>query len=113
MNIKTSNLNSAIYDFVSAWKDVKMTTPSNSWKKIMLEEDSDLDIAGPMRNDFHKTLLRDGEKEDSVEDVENRLEENDSEPGYQVLSTEEITTRYWLMSNQERVAAVTQRTRWW
>ena len=30
------------------------------------------------------------EREVSVEDVENWLEENDSHPGYQVLSTEEI-----------------------
>ena len=63
---------------------------SNSWKKLILFKDSDLDFAGLERKDFHQTLLRAGEREVSVEDVENWLEENDSDHVYQVLSTEEI-----------------------
>ena len=32
-NIKSYNIKSAIYNFASAWKDMKMTTLSNLWKK--------------------------------------------------------------------------------
>ena len=56
----------------------------------MLDEDPDLHFAGFERNDFHQTLLRAGEREVCVEDDENLLEKNDSDHGYQVLSTEEI-----------------------
>ena len=45
-NKKAYNTKSAINNFASAWKDVKLTTLSNSWKKIMLDEDPDLDYAG-------------------------------------------------------------------
>ena len=62
MNMKTCNIKSAIYNFASAWKDVKMTTLSNSWKELILDEDPDLDFAGFELNDFHQTLLHAGEK---------------------------------------------------
>ena len=65
-----------------------------------MDEDPDLDFAGFEPNDLHQTLLHAGEshageshageREVSVKDVENWLEENDSNPAYQVLSTEEI-----------------------
>ena len=38
---------------------------------------------------LHQALLRAGEREVSVEDIENWLEENDSDHDYQVFSTEE------------------------
>ena len=89
-NIKNYNIKSASYNIASAWNYVKMTTLSNSWKKLMLDEDLDLDFDGLEPNDFHQALLRAGEIEVSVEDVEDWLVENDSDPGYQLLSTEEI-----------------------
>ena len=61
-NIKTYNIDSAIYYFTSAGKDVNITTFSNSWKKLMLDEDPDLDFKGFEPNDFHQTLLRAGER---------------------------------------------------
>ena len=57
----------------------------------MLDENTCLDFAGFERNYFHQALLRAGEEEVSLEGAENWFGENDSEPGYQVLSTEEIT----------------------
>ena len=56
----------------------------------MLDEDPELDFPGFEPNDLHQTLLSAGEREVSVEDVENWLEESDSDPGYQVLCTKEI-----------------------
>ena len=48
----------------------------------MLDKDPDLDCAGLEPNDLHQTSLHTGDGEVSVEDVE-----NDSDAGYQVLST--------------------------
>ena len=56
----------------------------------MLDEDSDLDFAGSEPNDYRQTFVCAGEREVCVEGAENWLEENDLEPGYQVLSTGEI-----------------------
>ena len=70
-NMKTYDIKSAIYNFVSGWKDVKMTTLSNLWRKLILDDDPDLDFAGLELNGFHQALLRAGERVVSVEDVEN------------------------------------------
>ena len=55
-----------------------------------MKEDPDLDFAGFEPNYIHQTLLHAGMKEVSDKDVENWLEESESYPVYQVLSTEEI-----------------------
>ena len=79
----------------------------------MLDDDPDLHFAGLEPNDFHRNFVCAVERDVCVKDVENCLEEDDSDPCYQVLSTEKLRNRFWLMTNQERIAAVTQRTRWW
>ena len=56
----------------------------------MLDEDTYLDFAGFEPNYSRQALLPAGEREVRVEDVENWLEENHSDPGYQVFSAEEI-----------------------
>lgn len=89
-NIKNYNLKSAIYNFASSWKCVKMTTLSNCWKKLLTDEDTELDFLGFEPQDFHQTLQRAGDDNVTVEDVEDWLEENDADPGYQILSAEEI-----------------------
>ena len=61
-DIKTYNIMSAIYNFATAWKDVKITALSNSCKKLMLDEDYDLDFAGFEPNDFHQSLLHAGKR---------------------------------------------------
>ncbi|KAK3886656.1 hypothetical protein Pcinc_009210 [Petrolisthes cinctipes] len=89
-NIKNYNFKSAIYNFASSWKDVKITTLSHSWNKLLLDEDPELNFLGFEPQDYHQSLLSAGERGVSLEDVENWLEDNDADPGYQVLSTEEI-----------------------
>ena len=79
-NMMTYIVKSAIYNFASAWNDVKMTSLSNSWKKLMLDEDPELHFARIEPNYLHQALILAEEREVSVEDVENRLEENDSDP---------------------------------
>ncbi|XP_062854201.1 tigger transposable element-derived protein 7-like [Trichomycterus rosablanca] len=89
-NINNYNLKSAIYNFASSWRDVKITTLSNVWKKLLLDKDFECDFLGFEPQDFHQVLLCAGEKDVTFEDVENWLEDNDADPGYQMLSTEEI-----------------------
>ena len=45
-NVKSYNLKSEDYNFASAWKDVKITTLANCWKKLMLDQDPELDFEG-------------------------------------------------------------------
>ena len=72
--IKMCNTKSAIYNFASAWKNVKMIALSNSWRKLMLDEDADLDFAGFEPNDGHQALLHAGEIDVSVKDFEKWFE---------------------------------------
>ena len=69
---------------------MRMTTLSNSLEKLMLDEDLGLDFAGLGPNDIQQSSSRIEEREVSIDDVKNRLEESESYPVYQVLSTEEI-----------------------
>ena len=48
----------------------------------MLDEDPNLDFAGFEPNDLHQV---------NDKDVENWLEESDSDPGYEVLSSKELS----------------------
>ena len=79
-NIKSYNLKSGIFNFASAWKQVKLTTLANSWKKLLSDEDSDIEFEGFEPDDFHEIMVRAGETDVTVADVENWLEENDADP---------------------------------
>ena len=79
----------------------------------MLDEDPDLDFAGFEPNCFHQTLLCAGGSEVSVKDVENWLEENDSDPGYQVLSTEEIAESVLAGYQPGESSSSDSEWRWW
>ena len=112
-NIWIYNIKSAIFNFASAWKDQKLTTLSNSLKKIMLDEDPDLDFAGFEPNDFQQ-LLCVLEREMS----ESKMLKTGWKKEIPTLVTKsflrrKLWNRFWLVTNQERVAAVTLWTRWW
>ena len=59
-NIRGYNLKSGLYNFASAWKNVKITTLANrpSWKKLLLDQDPELDFEGFSPDDFHQIFLR-------------------------------------------------------
>ena len=88
--IKTYNIKSGIYNFASAWKQVKISTLANCWKKLLQDIDPELDFKGFKAQDFHRVFQACGEREVSLEDVENWLEESDADPGHQVLTIDEI-----------------------
>ena len=82
-NIKTYNLKSGIFNFASAWKQVKISTMANCWKKLLQDVDPELDFERFEAQDFQRIFQACGEKEVSLKDVENWLEENDTEAGHQ------------------------------
>ena len=85
--IKTYNIKSEIYNFASAWKQVKISTLANCWKKLLQDIDPELDFEG---QDFHRVFQACGEREVSLKDVESWLEESDADPGHQVMMIDEI-----------------------
>ena len=89
-NIKTYSIKSAIFNFASAWKQVRISTLANCWKKLLLDVDPELDFKGFEAQDFHRIFQASGERDVSLDDVENWLEDNNAGPGYQVLTIGEI-----------------------
>ena len=88
--IKSYNIKSGIYNFASAWKQVKISTLANCWKKLLQDIDPELDFEGFEPKDFHRVFQVCGEWEVSLEDVENRLDDSDADPGHQVMTIDEI-----------------------
>ena len=73
-----------------AWTEMKHTTFTNAWKKLMKDEDYCADFEGFEATDFHQLLKKSGEEEVTVDDVDEWLEENDQTQGNEILNTEQI-----------------------
>ena len=69
--IKSYNIKSGIYNFASAWKQVKISTLANCCNKLLQDIDPELDFEGFKPKDFHRVFQACGEREVSFEDVEN------------------------------------------
>ena len=88
--IKSYNIKSGIYNFASTWKHVKISTLANCWKKLLQDTDPELDFDGFEPKDFHRVFQVCGEREVSLEDVDNWLDDSDADPGHQVMMIDEI-----------------------
>ena len=88
--IKSYNLKFGIYNFTSAWKQVKISTRANCWKKVMQDIDPALEFKGFEPKDFHRMFQACGEREVSLYDIETWLDDNDADPGHQVPTIDEI-----------------------
>ncbi|KAG0723161.1 Tigger transposable element-derived protein 7 [Chionoecetes opilio] len=89
-NIKAYNIGSAIYNMNEAWGEVKLTTLSNVWKKLIMDEDLDFDFHGFEASDFHSLLYKAGENVVTLDDVHEWIEENKAAEGHEILSQEQI-----------------------
>lgn len=89
-NLKQYNIRSMIYNFAAAVKELKTSTLVNSWKKLLTNDDDEPDTAGLETVDFHNALLLGGESAVSMDDIDLWLEEDDQDPGYHILTEEEI-----------------------
>ncbi|KAK3851778.1 hypothetical protein Pcinc_041599 [Petrolisthes cinctipes] len=89
-NMKKYTLKSAIFNWATAWKDVKTSTLENGWKRLLSGEEPVVDFEGFEATDFMNQLLNAGERV-TEETIDNWLESDEGDPGYQILTDEEIT----------------------
>ncbi|XP_060846462.1 tigger transposable element-derived protein 7-like [Rhopalosiphum padi] len=89
-NLKDYNIRSMIYNFASAVSDIKHSTLINSWKKLLINEDIELDTAELETEDFLNIFHQGGENSATLEDIELWLEADECDLGYHILTEEEI-----------------------
>jgi hypothetical protein len=82
-NLRRYSIKSAILNFAAAWKEMKTMTLANGWTKLLQEPEND--FRGLETSDFHAIIKRVGD-DVSESDVEQWLDNNDGDPGYQILS---------------------------
>ncbi|KAK3884886.1 hypothetical protein Pcinc_010860 [Petrolisthes cinctipes] len=88
-NMKKYTLKSAIFNWATAWKDVKTSTLENGWKRLLSGEEPVDDFEGFEATDFMNQLRNAGERV-TEETIDNWLESDEGDPGYQILTDEEI-----------------------
>ena len=79
----------------------------------MLDEDSDLDFVGLDPNDSHQTLLCDWGVTSVLKMLKTGWRKTIPALVNKSFLRRKLLNRFWLVNNLERVAAVTQWTRWW
>ncbi|KAG7161286.1 Tigger transposable element-derived protein 7-like 39 [Homarus americanus] len=89
-NVKNYNLKSAIFNLAASWKALKTTTLANAWKKLLYNVEVEYDFEGFEARDFHHILKRAGKNDVTEDDIRNWLEDTEGDPGYQLLTEEEI-----------------------
>lgn len=100
-NLKNYSIKSAIFNFAAAWNEVKASTLENGWNNLFRSESPDnvltenLDVV-----DFQNTLISAGEDNVSENDIINWLEEDEGDPGYQILSETEIAEEVMQNNNE-------------
>lgn len=89
-NIKAYSIRSALYNFAYSWDAMKVSTLANCWKKLLQDKDIEANFEGFEAEDIHRLLQRGGETGPSVDDVRDWLEEQEDDPGYQVMTEDDI-----------------------
>ena len=100
-NIKYYNIRSVIYNFAAAWQDLKVPVLSNSWKRLIADEDTEVIFEGCQAEDFLGLLRRGGEVSTSIDDITDWLDELDLDPGYEVLSEADIVASVVVSEEEE------------
>lgn len=100
-NLKDHNIRSMIYNFASAVKDIKPLTLINSWKKLLINEEVEPDMAELETEDFRKIFHRGGENSVTLEDIEFWLEADEYDLDYHILTEEEIVENMTTAGNSE------------
>ncbi|XP_042240696.1 tigger transposable element-derived protein 7-like [Homarus americanus] len=63
---------------------------THAWKKLLYNVEVEYDFEGFEARDFHRILQRAGKNYVTKDDIRNWLEDTEGDPGYQVLTEEEI-----------------------
>ncbi|KAG7159730.1 Tigger transposable element-derived protein 7-like 2, partial [Homarus americanus] len=88
--LKLPAAESAIFNLAASWKALKTTTLANAWKKLLYNVEVEYDFEGFEARDFHHILKRAGKNDVTEDDIRNWLEDTEGDPGYQLLTEEEI-----------------------
>ena len=80
--IKNYTVLSAIYNMNEAWGEIKHTTFSNAWNKLIKDEDFNYDFEGFQASDFHALFRRAGETEVTENDRHDWIDESEATQGH-------------------------------
>ena len=69
---------------------MKVSTPANCWQKLLWDKDIEAEFEQFEAEDIHRLLQRGGETDPSVDDVRDWLEEQEDNPGFQVMTEDDI-----------------------
>ncbi|KAG7160293.1 Tigger transposable element-derived protein 7-like 40, partial [Homarus americanus] len=67
---------------------------THAWKKLLYNVEVEYDFEGFEARDSHRILQRAGENDVTEDDIRNWLEDTEGDPGYQVLTEEEIADKF-------------------
>ncbi|XP_069179533.1 tigger transposable element-derived protein 7-like [Procambarus clarkii] len=92
-NLKNYTIKEAVYNWAKVWSELKESTLKNSWKKLLTstvrnEEDEEMDFEG-FTDESHGMFRNAGENLER-QDVVDWLEQDANDPGYGVMSEDEI-----------------------
>jgi hypothetical protein len=87
-NFHGYSIKSAIFNFAAAWKEMKTMTSANGWTKLLQDTEPENDFKGFETSNFNIIIKRAGD-DNSESDTEQRLDNDNGDPGYQTLSQEE------------------------
>jgi hypothetical protein len=88
-NLRRYSIKSTIFNFAAAWKEMKTMTLPNGWTKLLQDMEPENNFRGFETSNFHAIIMRAGD-DASESDTEQWLDNDDSDPGNQILSQEEI-----------------------
>ncbi|XP_069179527.1 tigger transposable element-derived protein 7-like [Procambarus clarkii] len=90
-NLKNNTIKEAIYNWAKVWSELKESTLKNSWKKLLtstVKNDEEMDFEG-FTDEIHGMFRNAGENLER-QDVVDWLEQDANDPGYGVMSEDEI-----------------------
>ena len=90
VNIKAYNIKSALHNWANAWKDVPIKTLENAWSRLLKGIDLEHDFEGFEAHTFLQRFRDANEQDVTVDDVQEWLDDDGGDPGYQLLSDAEI-----------------------
>ncbi|KAG7175335.1 Tigger transposable element-derived protein 7-like 62, partial [Homarus americanus] len=88
-SLRKYDIEAAIFNWAAAWKDVKVLTLANSWKKLIQDVDHVDDFEEFEVADYNYNLKA-GEDTITEENVLKWLHSDENDPGFQLMAEEEI-----------------------
>lgn len=72
-NTQNYTIKSGLFNFADLWKDLKIPSLTNAWKKLLIDADPEYNFEGFEAKDFYCVMQQVGEKDMALDDVQNWL----------------------------------------